>query len=101
MILFLIPRKITRQIELQVETIAKVNRTITLKGKVEITDTTKENNILPTENMVEDNPTITLQRKEEITDVIKVQGAKDLIIGEHSCKPRQHGKYSINTKVYH
>jgi len=58
-------KKITRQIELQIETTAKVNPTITLNGKVEITNSTNGNNLMPTENTVEDNPTITLQQKEE------------------------------------
>jgi hypothetical protein len=72
-------KKITRQIELQIETTAKVNPTITLRGKAEITNTINENKQRPTENRGEDNPTIILQREEEITDVIKEQVAKDLI----------------------
>ena len=69
---------------MQIETTAKVNPTITLNGKVEITNSTNGNNLMPTENTVEDNPTITLQRKEEITDVIKEQVAKDLITGDQT-----------------
>ena len=77
-------KKITRQIELQIETTAKVNPTITLNGKVEITNLTNGNNLMPTENRVEDNPTIALQQKEEKTDVIKEKVAKDLITGDQT-----------------